>query len=146
SRQPHLVRGVGFKNDPAFFQTPRFGYVIGRPYDSMFPRSWLTNVETIYDGPLKMQYDDLDPNASYRVKISYAGDDPAVKIRLMPDDKFEIHPEITKPRPPVPLEFDVPVEATRDGHLTLTWHRQKGLGGNGRGNAVAEVWLMKKSG
>ena len=29
------------------------------------------------------------------------------------------------------------------GTLTLEWTRTPGLGGNGRGTAVSEVWLMK---
>jgi hypothetical protein len=60
------------------------------------------------------------------------------------NETYVIHPEMAKPRPAAVLEFDVPREATRDGHLTLTWYRQPGLGGNGRGCAVAEVWLVKK--
>jgi hypothetical protein len=78
------------------------------------------------------------------VRIAYAGDSPSVKIRLLADEKYVVHPEMTKPRPATVVEFDVPREATRDGHLTLTWYRQAGLGGNGRGCAVAEVWLIKK--
>jgi hypothetical protein len=36
-----------------------------------------------------------------------------------------------------------PAEATRGGKLTLEWTRPPGLGGNGRGCDVAEVWLTK---
>jgi hypothetical protein len=144
ARQPHLVPGAGFEADPGLFRTPRFGYVIGERYYSMFPISWWHNVEALYDAPLKLHYDGLDPQAAYSVRIAYAGDSPSVKIRLLADDKLEVHPEMAKPRPSVPLEFDVPREATRDGELTLTWYRQAGLGGNGRGCAVAEVWLIKK--
>ncbi len=143
-RQPHLVRGLGFQADPGCFETPRFGYVIGREVLSRYPISWRDNVEALYDAPLKMEYDNLDPRGAYQVRISYASDAPTVKIRLLADDKYEIHPEIAKPRPMVPLEFDVPVEATRDGQLTLTWYRTPGRGGNGRGCAVAEIWLIKK--
>jgi hypothetical protein len=42
------------------------------------------------------------------------------------------------------MEFDVPAEATRDGQLDLTWTREQGLGGNGRGTQVSEVWLFRK--
>ena len=82
----------------------------------------------LYDGPLKMQYDNLDPHAAYTVRISYAGDSPRTKIRLMADDKYEIHPEQSKPRPMAVVEYDIPREATRDGRLTLTWRRQAGPG------------------
>jgi hypothetical protein len=43
-----------------------------------------------------------------------------------------------------PLEFDVPGEATATGELTLSWSREPGLGGNGRGCQVSEVWLIRK--
>jgi hypothetical protein len=41
------------------------------------------------------------------------------------------------------VEFDVPIEATRSGSLHLSWNRPIGLGGNGRGVQVSEVWLMR---
>src|SRR2546427_514255 len=43
------------------------------------------------------------------------------------------------------IEFDIPAKATAGGELTLTWQREPGLGGNGRGCQVSEVWLIKKS-
>ena len=144
-RQPHLLPGAGFQADPGCYRTPRFGYVTGRTYQARYPRSWWDNVEMLYDGPLKMQYDNLDPHAEYSVRISYAGDSPRTKIRLVADDKYEIHAERSKPRPVVLVEYDIPREATRDGRLTLTWRRQPGLGDNGRGCAVAEIWLIKKA-
>jgi hypothetical protein len=51
---------------------------------------------------------------------------------------------MAKPWPPKPLEFDIPREATGTGALTLIWHREAGLGHNGRGCQVAEVWLIRK--
>jgi hypothetical protein len=41
------------------------------------------------------------------------------------------------------VEFDIPPQATATGTMTLEWTRTPGLGGNGRGTAVSEVWLMK---
>jgi hypothetical protein len=145
TRQPHLLPGVGFKTDPGCYRTPRFGYVTSRTYHARFPKSSWDNVEMLYDGPLKMQYDRLDPHAAYTVRISYVGDSPRTKIRLLADEKYVIHPEQTKPRDGALIEYDIPREATRDGRLTLTWLREQGLGGNGRGCAVAEIWLIKKT-
>jgi hypothetical protein len=120
--------------------------VLGRGAQARFPRSSRDNVESLYDAPLKMQYDNLDPHAAYSVRISYASDAPDIRIRLTANDKYVVHAEIAKPRPPRVVEFDVPREATTGGRLTLTWYRTPGLGGNGRGCAVAEVWLVKKPG
>jgi len=74
----------------------------------------------------------------------YAGDNYKSSIRLVANDNFEIHPLIPKPFPLRPVEFDVPQTASQTGELNLSWYREPGQGGNGRGNAVAEVWLMKK--
>ncbi|MDT7893641.1 hypothetical protein [Fervidibacter sp.] len=43
-----------------------------------------------------------------------------------------------------PLEFDIPTEAVKGGTLTLTWYPEPGLGGNGRGCQVSELWLIRK--
>ena len=59
--------------------------------------------------------------------------------------KYEIHPLRDKPAPQMPLEFDIPPEATQAGDLTLEWSRQAGLAGNGRGTQVCEVWLIRRN-
>ena len=90
-----------------------------------------------------MRYTGLDPSARYRVRVVYAGETPAA-VRLVADGKFELHPLVKKESPVRPVEFDVPREATADGELVLSWYRAPGLGGNGRGCQVSEVWLIRK--
>ncbi|MBL8221927.1 MAG: hypothetical protein JNL62_22005, partial [Bryobacterales bacterium] len=65
-------------------------------------------------------------------------------IRLIADGQHEVHPLRPKDRPVRPVEFDIPRQATADGKLTLTWERKAGLGGNGRGVQISEVWLIRK--
>jgi len=91
-----------------------------------------------------MRYTGLDRAAQYRIKVVYAGESPKARIRLTADDTIEVHPLIPKPTPVRPLEFDIPAAATADGELNLSWRREPGMGGNGRGCQVAEVWLSKK--
>ena len=91
-----------------------------------------------------MRYTALDPKANYKIRAVYAGDSPKKKIRLVANDSVEIHPFINKEVPFKPVEFDIPSEATRGGELNLSWYREPGLGGNGRGCQVSEVWLIKK--
>ncbi len=83
-------------------------------------------------------------DAQYRIRVVYSGDARRVRIRLMANDKHEIHPLMLRPWPPQPLEFDIPHEATAKGDLHLAWTREQGLGGNGRGCQVSEVWLLRK--
>ena len=65
-------------------------------------------------------------------------------IRLQDGSSVEVHPYLLKPHDMSPLEFDIPSAATRSGVLDLFWYAEPGLGGNGRGCQVSEVWLIKK--
>jgi len=138
-RQPHLVRGPGFEKDPAFLESALLGFF----YYPGGPASWWTYAESLNDAPLRMRYTNLDRAAQYRIRVVYATETPSPMIRLMADD-LEVHPFIKKEAPIRPVEFDIPRKATEDGELNLSWYREPGLGGNGRGCQVAEVWLIKK--
>ncbi len=140
ARQPHLVEGPGFATDPSFLQSALTGFA----YQADWHRAWWTHAESLNDSPLKMRYANLDGNADYKIRVVYAGDSRATKLRLVAGDSIEIHPFIKKEFPVRPVEFDIPREATRSGELNLAWTREPGLGGNGRGCQVAEVWLIKK--
>jgi hypothetical protein len=139
-----------FAEDPASFASPRNGVEEAPDVDLSqappFRMSWINHAESLYDAPLRMRYTDLDPAARYKLRVVYAGDMPEIKIRLVADDKSEIHPFITKPKPVAPIEFDIPASATQDGELNLAWTREPGLGRNGRGCQVSEVWLMRVPG
>jgi hypothetical protein len=79
------------------------------------------------------------------VRVVYAGGAPQFKIRMTANDGVEIHPYLLRSWPPAPQEFAIPASATAEGTLTLSWTREAGLGGNGVGCQVAEVWLMPAS-
>jgi Glycosyl hydrolase family 20, domain 2 len=139
ARQPHLVRGLGADKDPAFLESSLVGFG-GR---TGYRTSWRDHAEALNDAPLRMHYDGLDPSAHYKIRIVYAGDSPTRKIRLDAGG-VPVHPWFQKPVPVKPVEFDIPPQATAKGVLDLSWNREPGQGGNGRGNQVAEVWLIKK--
>jgi hypothetical protein len=140
SRQPHLVRGLGFADDPDF----RRSSLVGFDERPGWPLAWCNNAQSLYDAPLEMHYEGLDPMARYRVRVTYSGDNFRPRVRLEAEGT-EIHPLITKPDPIVSQEFDIPTQATADGVLTLRWNAEAGRGGNGRGCQVAEVWLLRKN-
>jgi hypothetical protein len=148
--QPHLVSGLGFERDAGAMESPRVGFeedlAVDEPEDNPGKArrvSWIDHAESLFDAPLQMHYENLDPSAHYKLRVTYAGDSPKRKIRLIANNKTEIHPFIQKPFPFRPIEFDLPHEATRTGVLDLSWFREPGLGGNGRGCQVSEVWLMR---
>jgi hypothetical protein len=139
--QPHLVAPPPFREDPGPYHSGLTGF-------GSLPNwrlSWMSHAEAFYDGALQMKYAGLDPTARYKVRVVYAGDiySQSVRLRLTADDTHELHGLMAKPSPVAPVEFAVPPAATADGALTLTWRANEGLGGAGRGNQVAEVWLIK---
>ena len=134
------VGGKDFEEDPELRETPHIGF----GFHLQGPISWWTHLETLYDNPLRICISGLDSKARYRLRVVYGGD-RVIRIRLVANETIEIHPFIEKPRPPRPLEFDIPAEATKDGILMLTWYPEPGLGGNGRGCQVSELWLMRQA-
>ena len=142
AQQPHLVGVLPLSQDPQRFNSPQTGF----GYRADWRLSWMTHAETFWDTPLQMRYTGLDGAAHYRVRVVYAGDSfgPGTLIRLVANGTFEIHPPMQKPSPVAPVEFDIPIGATRGGDLTLTFTGPPGIGSAGRGNQVAEVWLMRK--
>jgi hypothetical protein len=160
--QPHLVKPRPLWDDPAGVTTPREAHTrADTPVQDRL--SWLDQSEALNAAPLMMHYEGLDPNAWYRVRVTYIGRYRAT-IRLEADNKYEIHgayghtvqgvrytagygdraavvvAEDEGPPPVVtPLEFPIPREAIQDGVLDLKWQRL-----TGRGAQVAEVWLIKE--
>jgi len=84
-----------------------------------------------------MRYTGLDPEAKYRLRVTYAGRFRAT-MRLMADQTHEIHGPLKQPSKLWPVEFEIPQAATADGQLNLQWELIQQ-----RGCQVAEVWLLK---
>lgn len=143
ANRPHLLLGAGSVEDPEFRASALTGFSYPDLFGSKIPMAWKRWAESLFDAPLRMRYRDLDPEAQYRMRVVYSGDSPRARLKLVANDGAEIHPLLTRPWPPKPIEFDVPAEATRGGQLDLTWTREQGLGGNGRGTQVSEVWLFR---
>ncbi len=143
--------GQGWGTDPGSLKSPRIGLGIGMgatewvPYVKAMkkervptPLASMVQVRTLYDTPLTVFYADLDPNAAYRLKVTYPGRFESW-MQLVADGKYPIHGYIKAGTLEV-HEFDVPQEALRDGKLELTWTCKDGE----RGVQVAELWLIKK--
>ncbi len=152
THQPHLVRNPNPDTDPSNLESAYVGFAdqkgrVTEPdnLDSALRYSWLNHAETLRGTPLRLHYEKLDPNASYRVRVVYGGDSLNKHIRLVANDTIEIHSLLPKPQPIKPVEFAIPRAATAKGELTLSWYGDAALGGNGRGCQVSEVWLIKES-
>lgn len=110
----------------------------GRPQARQELRmSWQSQIGTHYGTPLKMRYEGLDPKATYRLKVTYAGRyKPTMTLTL--NDTFSVHGPVKQPDPIWPVEYFIPHEATQSGTLDLEWNLV-----DGRGCMVSEVWLIK---
>jgi hypothetical protein len=138
--RPHLVI-ENAESDFDFRHSPHVGTSYPDHYGAAAPMAWKHWAESLYEAPLKMHYTGLDPDLEYSLQVVISGDSRGVKTRLVANDGIEIHPLQLRPWPPAPQTFAVPGAATVSGELRLTWTREPGLGGNGRGCQVAEVML-----
>jgi hypothetical protein len=119
--------------DPGTLKSPRtdFPYDLNLPGHRDVPLAWRKQKSTIFDTPLRIAYDNLDPQATYSIRVVYAGEF-SKPSSLVANDSYVIHRQLQGTRPLV-QEFPIPPEATAHGRLELVWH----------GGGVAEVWLLR---
>ncbi|TWB64058.1 hypothetical protein [Nitrospirillum viridazoti] len=141
--EPHLVRGKAYGEDPELYDSAIDG-IADRTPDDGWRLSWVTYAETLYERPIHLRYRHLNPERHYTLRVTYAGEDYALPMRLTANGGIEIHAALPRPANPATLDFDIPQQATRDGRLDLEWTRPPGLGGSGRGHQVAEAWLIPR--
>ncbi|MRS61951.1 hypothetical protein GJJ30_11690 [Larkinella terrae] len=146
-----VVPGVGWEKDPGSLQSPRIGFGVGLVgvewvdeikatgfKGQITPRVWMKQAKTLYDQPLKIAYDELDPTASYRIRIAYTGRFRS-RMKMTTDDGSVIHDFIQTGEQPI-YEFDLPQTASSDGKVTFVWTCGEGE----RGSQVTEIWLIRK--
>ena len=150
---PRLGEYPAWQDDPGSLRSPRVSFEPGlrgaewvhtvqaKGFDgSAIPLAWMNQITTLYETPLNVVYENLDPESSYTLRVAYTGRYRS-KIQLTANDKFQIHDMRETGKIPI-SEFSIPNEATKDGRLKLTWICPEGQ----RGSQVAELWLiaMKK--
>jgi hypothetical protein len=155
--EPHLVRGTSWADDPEFYTAaidgiadrtlaanPSPANLTTPSQDAPWRLSWIDYAETLYEVPLTLHYQGLDTRLHYRLRVTYAGEDYALLLRLTAND-VEVHPARLRHSNPETVEFDLPAVLTPAGSLTLRWTGPAGSGGSGRGRQVAEVWLLPQT-
>lgn len=139
--EPHLDRGMGFVRDPEFYRTAIDGIA-----DATTAEGWrladLSYAETLYETPLHLHYEGLRPATRYTLRVTYAGEAYTLPMTLRDGAGELIHGPRMRLGNPETVEFALPDGAVSNGKLDLFWSRPKGLGGGGRGNQVARVWLI----
>lgn len=128
---PRISFGVGLKGEEWVHEITARGFEGGAA-----PQAWMQQITTLYDQPLILTFADLDPAASYRLRVAYTGRFRA-KMKLTADDDFVVHDFFRTGEKPI-YEFSIPKAATADGRLQLTWMCGEGE----RGSQVSELWLL----
>ncbi|WP_149241851.1 alpha-glucuronidase family glycosyl hydrolase [Dyadobacter sp. 32] len=146
-----VVPGQPWEKDPGSLLSPRIGFGVGLVGEEwvdeikatgfkgqVTPRVWMKQAKTLYDQPLKIHYDDLDPEASYTIRIAYTGRFRS-RMKMTTDDGVLIHDFIKTGEKPI-YEFELPKVAIKKGKVTFVWSCGEGE----RGSQVTEIWLIRK--
>ena len=142
--------------DPGSLESPRVSFgvgltgtdwvheVVARGFEGQTtPLAWMNQINTLYDTPLEMEYDNLDTSALYTLKVAYTGRFRS-NMKLMADGIL-IHDYIRMGTRPL-FEFKLPAEVTSDGKVLLTWTCGQDDRGEGeRGSQVAELWFIRNN-
>ena len=96
----------------------------------------MNQITTLYDTPLIIKYQELNPEKTYSIKIAYTGRFRS-KMKLTTDDGLLIHDFIQTGAKPL-YEFELPQSTYADGDLVLHWTCGEGE----RGAQVAEIWII----
>lgn len=149
------VRGKkNWDEDPGSLESPRVSFgvglsgvdwvheVVAKGFEGQTtPLAWMNQINTLYDTPLEIEYDNLDPGAVYTLKIAYTGRFHS-NMKLMADG-VKIHDYIRMGTRPI-WKFSIPEEVTQDGRVLFTWTcGQDDTGEGERGSQVAEIWLIR---
>jgi len=150
-----IVAKKSWKEDPGSLESPRVSFgvgltgvdwvheVVAKGFEGQTtPLAWMNQINTLYDTPLEIEYDNLDPTAEYKLKIAYTGRFRS-NMKLEADGEM-IHNYIRMGTKPM-YEFDLPAKITADGKVRFTWTCGDDYKGEGeRGSQVAEIWVVKK--
>ena len=146
-----VISKYSYAQDPGGLSSPRVSFGIGlagqewvhevtaKGFEGQAcPVSWMNQVTALYDQPLEIRYDDLDPEATYLIRVAYTG---RFRAKMKMDaDQIPVHDFIQTGIQPI-YEFDVPAKATADGQVTFTWNCGEGE----RGSQVSEIWMIRKT-
>jgi hypothetical protein len=142
--------------DPGSLESPRVSFGVGltgvdwvheivaKGFEGQTtPLAWMNQINTLYDTPLEIEYDNLDTSTVYTLRIAYTGRFRS-NMKLVADGVM-IHDYIRMGTRPM-FEFTLPQKVTGDGKVLFTWTCGSDDTGEGeRGSQVAEIWLIRNN-
>ncbi|HSF53645.1 MAG TPA: alpha-glucuronidase family glycosyl hydrolase [Algoriphagus sp.] len=130
-RTPRKSFGAGMKNQEWVHEVSAKGFEGGAT-----PLAWTQQVNSLYDVPLEIYYDKLDPESTYTIRVAYTG---RFRSKMkMTADGILIHDFIQTGIQPI-YEFPIPSDVTKDGKVTFSWT----CGEAERGSQVSEIWIIR---
>lgn len=140
-----VIREKSWEEDPGNLSSPFISFVPSLFHEEPssedlegIPLSWVANLTALYDIPISVSYDNLDPASSYRIRITYIGEHGG-EVKLMAGEHL-VHDFLRiGDRKAIVVEYLIPSQAIKEGRLNLTWLHRKG-----RRTHIAEVWLLRE--
>lgn len=142
-----VIREKSWEEDPGNLLSPFISFVpsllhiaapLGKEEEGI-PLAWIANLTALYDIPISIVYEELFPNCSYKVRVTYIGEHGG-RVKLVANGGYLVHDFLEiKGKIAVVGEGRIPPEVIEDGRLTLTWLHE-----GGRRTHIAEVWLEKE--
>jgi hypothetical protein len=128
--------------DPGHLTSVRRGFEYGGRWldeERPTPLAWFSHLSSLFTQPLSVRYDNLDPDASYRIRVVHGRPRSRRARPRLEADGHLIYDFVVESGPAI-LEHPIPHEATRDGEVVFTWTPNP----HGKRNPVAELWLMRE--
>ncbi len=136
--------------DPEFrsHPLPTFSVRTGRLFEG-WRAAWWDHLSAFYGSSVELEFNGLDPAATYDVRVVYVPTFLPSEIRLETDEGLVVHAGLALGRqesaPTLqPQTFPVPPAATRDGRLRLKWTVNPDAGQLVGFGQVGEMWLVRR--
>ncbi len=131
-------------SDPGHLASVRRGFEYGGRWldeERPTPLAWFSHLSSLFTQPLSVRYDNLDPDASYRIRVVHGRPRARRNRPRLEADGHLIYDFVVEQPGPSILEHPIPHEATRDGEVVFTWTPNP----HSNRNPVAELWLMRET-
>ena len=135
--------------DPGNTETPFVSFAFSTLDDMKnspdgIPLAWQNMTAVLYNTPLTVRYENLDPESAYALRIKYIARGGAIgpyqTVRLTANDSYAVHDYMRIETSDPPANFDLPEKTTESGELELTWTTPD----EEQGAYIAELFLMKR--
>ena len=132
---PHLLRGTSFDEDPSGLKGTYLGVNTSNRVANL-PLAWRTFAGTLYDHPLELSYQDMEPHQACLVQVH---SDTDVRHLSLLVNGTSIAPVCANDSACLDATYPVPADLLPTHEMHLAFRGEQGRGGNGRTVALSTV-------